>query len=201
MEAESKRGRGKVRDESLRQSILDAAAGVLLEDGYRRFTIEGVAARSGASKVTIYKWWRSKGVLALDAYVQTVTEALVFPVTDDARSDIELQLCALIERLTSTAAGRAIRELLGAAQEDAELKQELLIRYLRPRRELAALAFGRLLGWDPVTRRADLDLVTDQVYGAIYNRLLFGIEPLDGSVARQLLDFWVGPPIKKQEPS
>ena len=36
------------------------------------FTIERVAELAGASKMTIYKWWPSKGALALDGYFTTV---------------------------------------------------------------------------------------------------------------------------------
>ena len=43
------RGRGKPRDENLRETILLASSELLLEKGFRHFTIEGVAARSKAS--------------------------------------------------------------------------------------------------------------------------------------------------------
>jgi AcrR family transcriptional regulator len=186
-------GRGKPRDEGLRQAILKASAELLLEGGYRGFTIEGVAARAGASKVTIYKWWPSKGSLALDGYVEAVSEAIGFPVTDSPRRDVETQLAAVIHGLTSTPSGRAIVELIGAAQEDPELQRELTLRYIQPRRELAATAFARLLGWDAHKRRDELYAVTDQVYGAIYNRLLFGLLPLDAGFASQLVEFWISP--------
>lgn len=186
-------GRGKPRDENLRQAILKASAELLLESGYRGFTIEGVAARAGASKVTIYRWWPSKGSLALDGYVEAVSEAIAFPVTESPRRDVETQLAAVIHGLTSTRSGRAIVELIGAAQEDQELQKELTRRYIQPRRELAAVAFARLLGWDVESRRDELYAVTDQVYGAVYNRLLFGLVPLDADFARQLVEFWISP--------
>lgn len=169
---------------------MKAAADQLLEKGYKQFTIEGVAARAQASKVTIYKWWPSKGCLALDGFFLTITDSIAFPQTDSPRDDVERQLAAVIQRFTSTPAGRAIKELIGAAQEDPELKRELNARYIQPRRELAAVAFARLLGWDPVVDKVELHAVTDQVYGAIYNRLLFGLEPLDENFARQLVAFW-----------
>jgi len=190
-EGRSRRGRGKPRDENLRNTIVQAAAEVLLEKGYRRFTMEGVAARAQASKVTIYKWWSSKGTLALDGYVHCITDSIAFPQSESPRDDVVRQLTAVIEGLTSTPMGRAITELIGAAQEDPDLKRELSIRYIQPRRDLAAQAFARLLGGDPVDRREELHAVTDQVYGAIYQRLLFALAPLDGNFARQLVDFWV----------
>ena len=186
-----RRGRGKQRDEGLREIILKAAAELLLEKGYKRFTIEGVAAKAKASKVTIYKWWSSKGTLALDGYVHSITDSIAFPQTDSPRHDVERQLAALIVRLTTTPTGRAIMELIGAAQEDPELKRELSVRYIQPRREIAASAFARLLGWDPDISKESLAAVTDQVYGAIYNRLLFGLTPLDENFAHQLVEFWV----------
>jgi AcrR family transcriptional regulator len=184
-------GRGKPRDEKLRESILGASAELLLENGFKKFTIEGVAARAKASKVTIYKWWPSKGCLALDGFVHVITESITFARTRSPRKDVENQLAALIRMLTGTPAGRAIMELIGAAQEDPELKRELNVRYIQPRREIAGLAFARLLGWNPVEKKEALYAVTDQVYGAIYNRLLFGLTPLDEDFARRLVEFWV----------
>jgi AcrR family transcriptional regulator len=118
MEKSEKRGRGKVRDTALRDTILEAAASLLLEVGYRKFTMEGVAARSGASKVTLYKWSPTKGVLALAAFTQRITTRLEFPETDSPRDDVRRHLSNLITMLTTTSEGRALRELIGAAQED-----------------------------------------------------------------------------------
>ena len=43
------------------------------------FTFDKVASRSGASKMTLYKWWPSKGALALDGYFKRVEPVLAFP--------------------------------------------------------------------------------------------------------------------------
>lgn len=60
--------RGRRRDEAVRAAIIEAAGSLLMDVGFQDLTVEGVAARAGASKGTIYKWWPSKGALALDGY-------------------------------------------------------------------------------------------------------------------------------------
>jgi AcrR family transcriptional regulator len=195
VENSEKRGRGKVRDTALRDTILEAAASLLLEVGYRKFTMEGVAARSGASKVTLYKWSPTKGVLALAAFTQRITTKLEFPETASPLDDVKTQLRNLITMLTTTDEGRALRELIGAAQEDPLLKTQLTEVYVEPRRVLAAKNFARWLKLDPESDRATLYAVQDQIYGAVYNRLLFGLEPLTPAFADELVAFWDGRPL------
>jgi len=55
-----RRGRGRRPAAEVRKEILDAAAELLFAEGMGGFTIEKVANLSGASKMTIYKWWPPK---------------------------------------------------------------------------------------------------------------------------------------------
>ena len=64
---------GRPRSERARLAILEAAADLLVEGGLGAATIEAVAARAGVSKVTIYKWWPSRGAVAVDAYFHRYT--------------------------------------------------------------------------------------------------------------------------------
>ena len=78
-----RRGRGRRPAAEVRSEVLEAAAELLFAEGMAAFTIEKVANRSGASKMTIYKWWPSKGALALDGYFHKVEPQLAFPDTGD----------------------------------------------------------------------------------------------------------------------
>lgn len=55
--------RGRPRRESADLAILDAARALLRERGYRDFTVDVVAERTGIAKTTIYRRWPTKGAL------------------------------------------------------------------------------------------------------------------------------------------
>ena len=59
--------RGRPRSEKAKQAILTAASELLLEHGLHAMSMDDVAERAGVSKATIYRWWGSKELLALDA--------------------------------------------------------------------------------------------------------------------------------------
>src|SRR4029079_9411266 len=96
------------------------------------FTIDKVAARSGASKMTIYKWWPSKGALALDGYFHRVENQLEFPDTRDIEHELRAQLHAFRAVVRNSPAGSVIAELIGQAQSDPDLKTAFLQRYSAP---------------------------------------------------------------------
>src|SRR5256884_5529820 len=110
------------RNTRSQEAILKAAYQLCQEQGYGRLTIEAIAARAGVGKQTIYRWWPSKGALALDVFLQTLADAL-----DDAeepsgiREVFRARLRALVRQLRNRAVGPHIAALLGEAQVDPAL--------------------------------------------------------------------------------
>ncbi|MBA2740523.1 MAG: helix-turn-helix transcriptional regulator, partial [Actinobacteria bacterium] len=66
---EPARERGRRRSERSHEAIVHATQELLVERGHRELTIEGVAARAGVGKQTIYRWWGSRAELVLEAYL------------------------------------------------------------------------------------------------------------------------------------
>ncbi len=179
--------RGRRPTEQVRGEVLHAAGELLLSEGMGGFTIEKVAARSGASKMTIYKLWPSKGALALEGYFTRVEPTLRFPDTDDIESDLLAQLLAFVGLLRDSPAGRVIAELIGQAQLDAALKAAFLQHYSGPRRTLAVEAIDRARARGQVRDDLDAEAVVDQLWGACYHRWLLPNQPLTDQFAAELV--------------
>ncbi|MGW0580844.1 TetR/AcrR family transcriptional regulator [Streptomyces sp. NPDC002920] len=182
-----RRGRGRRPAGEVRADVLDAAGGLLLDRGMAAFTIEAVADRAGVSKTTIYKWWPSKGALALDGYFHAVESRLAFPDTGDLEADLTAQLRAFVRVLTGTPAGRVIAELIGQAQTDPELAAALLERYSGPRRELAVERLRRARELGELRADVDPEVLVDQLWGACYHRLLLPNLPVTEEFALSLV--------------
>lgn len=182
-------GRGRRRAADVRRAVLAAAGELLFEAGLAAVTFEKVARRSGASKVTLYKWWPSPGALALDAYFAATEQTLAFPDTGDIERDLLTQLQSFVGLLTERDGGPVIAELVGAAQTDPDLAAALSKSYVRPRRQLAVdrLAIARDQG--QIRPDVDLEVIVDQLWGACYHRLLLPVpdQPLTKAFAAALL--------------
>lgn len=134
--------------------------------------MEKVAKRSGVSRVTINRYWPSKGALALDSYLFQTDDQLAFHDTGDITRDLLSVISAWVGLLAEPAQHRAFTQLIGSAQSDAELAAAFDSHYFGPRRTeaIGMLALARERG----QLRADVDLptVVDMIWGACYHRLL-----------------------------
>ncbi|WP_052523861.1 TetR/AcrR family transcriptional regulator [Mycobacteroides abscessus] len=172
----------------MREEVLRAAGELLFTEGMGGFTIDKVAALSGASKMTIYKWWPSKGALALDGYFRKVEPDLNFPDSGEIERDLRIQMRAFLGIIRDTAAGAIVGELIGQAQVDPELKAAFLQRYSGPRRTLAVAALRRAQERGQLRANVDPEVMVDQLWGACYHRLLVPDQPLTEGFVDALLD-------------
>jgi len=181
-------GRGRRPAAEVRGEILEAAAELLFAEGMGGFTFEKVAKLSGASKMTIYKWWPSKGALALDGYFHKVAPELMFADTGDIEADLRTQLHRFERVIRDGPAGRVIAELIGQAQSDSEMKDGYLQRYSSPRRAMAVAAMEKAKERGQLRASLDPETVVDQLWGACYHRLLLPDQPLTHEFVDALVD-------------
>lgn len=179
--------RGRRRSERSHQAIIAATQELLVEVGYRELTIEGVAARAGVGKQTIYRWWPSRAALALEAYLAG-SDAVLQPRLDGrpAQEDVRELLDWLVAVLVEPIGGRVVAGLIADLQHDPDLAERFHRDVVPERRRamLEALAQGRQRG--EIRADADIELAIDALHGAVIYRLLLSGEPLDAGFTERL---------------
>ncbi|MFE3651936.1 TetR/AcrR family transcriptional regulator [Streptomyces sp. NPDC059101] len=122
------------RSERSRQAIFEAALALVGEVGYDKLTIEGIAARAGVGKQTIYRWWSSKAAVLLDAFGSVVDEydQVGLPDTGDLAADLKTVLRATADEFNDAAWQAPYRALAAAGANDEELSRTFVGRLMEP---------------------------------------------------------------------
>jgi AcrR family transcriptional regulator len=172
------RGNRHGRSEAAREAVLQAADDLVAEIGYAKVTIEGIAARAGVAKQTIYRWWRSKTDILVDAFTADSAQELTLPYTGAFRTDLRAHLDELVRFLEVSDSGAVFRALAGQAQHDPELATRLRAEVLPRLRARDRVPFDRAASRGELPADADVDLLVDQVVGPIHFRVLVTGEPV-----------------------
>ena len=80
--------RGRPRSTEADEAILEAAIDAFVEQGWNGLTIEGVAARAGVGKATIYRRYQSRMDLLFAAVRKLAQERDPVPDTGTLRGDL-----------------------------------------------------------------------------------------------------------------
>jgi AcrR family transcriptional regulator len=186
--ADTTRRPGRPRSERARQAILQAAADLLLDEGGARVSMDAVAERAGVSKTTIYRWWPSKEMLALDALLDWAAVGSAPRDTGSLRGDMLALIRPWVEEIGRRPFGRVIAGLLVQSHADPQIAQAYRSRFVRLRREPMRAALERAIARGETRPDLDLDVALDLIYGPLYHRLLHGHAPLTGRFAEDVVD-------------
>jgi AcrR family transcriptional regulator len=132
------------RSERSRRAIYDAALALVGEVGYPRTTIEGIAARAGVGKQTIYRWWPSKAEVLMEAFLdlgeraaQTAEqEPYAIPDTGDLAADLKAVLRATVDELKDPRFAAPSRALAAEGLVNEQLGREYVAKLLEPSLQL-----------------------------------------------------------------
>jgi AcrR family transcriptional regulator len=160
------------RSEQSAEAITRAAVELCLEVGYAKLSVEGIAARAGVGKQTIYRWWPSKGAVLLDALLSKMTLDAPFPDTGDIVVDLRTQMTGAIRTLMGPEVGPHYRALIGDAQHNPALAADLRDRLIGPLCVKAANRIRVAQQQGQIRAECDPDAVVSLLYGAFYHRML-----------------------------
>jgi AcrR family transcriptional regulator len=181
---------GRPRDPQVDAAIRRAALDLLVEEGFARMSMEGVATRAGVGKAAIYRRWDSKTELVIDAIHELVTPHVKdWPHTDDIRADLEVIFRMFLDKirgvegdLMKAVASELVRypELAALVRDQfVACRKEDLLERIR-----AAQASGQL-------PPGDAELLAEVGFAVIHHRALFTDGPLsDDLPARMVQQFF-----------
>jgi AcrR family transcriptional regulator len=178
--------RGRPRSEDSHEAVLDAVLAILDQEGYGAVTIEGVARHAGVGKQTIYRWWKSKAELVLDAYANHSASKLPMPDRGALRVNLETFFCRAFKRLNDIS-GPTMRGLMADAIYDPDFMAILRDVLIAKRRDALVTVLERGIARGELRADADLDVMTDMLLGAVWYRLLVQHDKLDARFAKQLV--------------
>jgi AcrR family transcriptional regulator len=180
--------RGRRRSERSHEAIIAATQELLVERSYAELTIEGIAARAGVGKQTIYRWWPSKAALVLEAYLAG-SDAVALPAeARSGREDIRALLGWLMAVLAQPIGGHVVAGLVADLHHDADLAEGFHRDVVPARRAAMLAALERARARGEIRADADLALAVDMLHGAVFYRLLLSGESLDPDFADRLAE-------------
>jgi AcrR family transcriptional regulator len=194
------RGPGRPRDARADEAIAAAVAELLAEVGYDALTIEGVAARAGVAKTTIYRRFAEppptaggppsddlKARLVAGALAVRARSTLNAPDTGSLRSDL-LEHLGAISRALSAPIGQAIGGLVVGARRMPELAGALRRGFVAARRAEVAELLQRADDRGELDPGLDRELAIDLLVSPLWYRALVWGEMLDAERLTALVD-------------
>ncbi|GAB3606530.1 TetR/AcrR family transcriptional regulator [Conyzicola nivalis] len=169
--------------------ILAAAAEALLQDGYDGLVVDEIARSVGVAKTTVYRRWPTKNhlVVSVVAGWQGVVDV---PNTGDEADDIANDLTTIAggmcHVLDPAPIRRLVAELAAARMRDDDLGSAV-DRLWSDRRAATAAVLERGIAGGALRRDLDPEVVTDELAGAVYYRVLITGGSLDDAYARALV--------------
>lgn len=178
---------GRPRSTKSRDAILAAALTIFHEGGYRSVTIDGIASMAGVGKQTIYRWWRSKAEVILEAFTRHTAGRIAVPDSGKVRSDLQAFLTQVFDNL-SRESGEIVRGLMSEALLDPKFAESMRAIFIDSRRSALREILLKGIARGELAPEVDIELTIDLIYGPMWYRLLIEHAPLNQGLARQIAE-------------
>ncbi|UCM90014.1 TetR/AcrR family transcriptional regulator [Streptomyces marincola] len=197
------------RRETSRRAILTATFELAGEVGYSGLSIEGIAARAGVGKQTIYRWWPSKGAVLLDALMLALQDETprdgaapqaapqdgaapqddaALPDTGDLRADLKTVLRATVAELNDPRFDGPLRALAVEMLNDPVLASRYAEHVEEPMRRMKTARLRSAQRAGELPQDADLGLAVELLWGTLRAAWLERHRPLTPAYADLIVD-------------
>jgi AcrR family transcriptional regulator len=173
------------RTQRTEAAILDATRALLAEGGVAGLTIEGVAARSGVAKTTIYRRWSDKDELALAVLIDSTESVSTPPDVGDTRKELLTFLATATRIITENGTVAGLTSEIATRPELARTYQERVVSIrLREIGEVVARGIER----GDLRPDTNVRVLHEMLVGPRFYRLLFSGAPLNRAHANEVVD-------------
>jgi len=174
----AKRPAGRPRSEVSRKAILNAAYSFLQSLPVSSISTVRIARKAGVSSATVYRWWRTKEELLLDAFLYKADHKLVLKREGAALERLK-EYVLQIGRAFAGRTGFIVVKLLAAIQDNPKLRKEFVKRILTPRDFEVRSVVKEAIEMRQLPRGMKVGAFLDSIVGPLLARLLFRHERID----------------------
>src|SRR6201998_2227037 len=164
------RARGRPRSEERRHAVLKAAMELMQEDDLRRASVDRIAARSGVSKATIYKWGPNRTAVAIHAFLHKMMTDAPVPNTGSAAEDFRLTLRGIMRFYTSPF-GAIYAQLVGESQFYPTERERIRTHQVNVRRAAVTKIWDRGVDRGELDPNLDPEVGLDLIFGRARYRM------------------------------
>jgi AcrR family transcriptional regulator len=178
---------GRPRSEVAHQAILAAAVALLREVGYDAVTMDGIAARAGVGKATVYRRWATKEELVVEA-ITSLVRAFPVPDTGTTEGDLMALMRRALGMYADPATGLLLSGLVAAMARRPPIAAAMREGFVATWRDAVRQVLARGVARGDFRRRLDTELALDLLFGPLFHRYLLTGTPLDERLARGVVD-------------
>jgi AcrR family transcriptional regulator len=183
---ESPAPRGRPRSEAAHQAILTAAIALTRELGYDAVTMDGIAARAGVGKATVYRRWSSKEALVAEAIEELVSR---LPVSDtgSTEGDLRAMLRDTLSLYEDPATLHLLTGLIAAMARSPLIASAVRGSMIASRRAANLTVLRRGIARGDLDPSLDVELALDLLDGPLLMRALLTGAPLHDQLTRDIV--------------
>lgn len=157
------------------------------EAGYDAVTMDGIAARAGVGKATVYRRWSSKETLVVEA-LGRMLRAIPAPDTGTTRGDLLALLRVARAMYADPATGMLLSGLVAAMARSAPIAEAMRAGFVAVWQDAMRAVLRRAEARGDVRAPVDVALATDLLSAPFFYRFLMTGAPLDEPLAESIVD-------------
>lgn len=180
------RAPGRPRSEEAHDAILTAAVALVREIGYDAVGMEGIAARAGVGKATVYRRWKDKETLVIEA-IGRIVGAIPVPDSGTIEGDLRGLMRVALGMYGDPASGALLSGLVAAMARSERIAHAVRTGFEATWRAAVHAVLARGVARGELRQGLDPDLATDLLSAPLFYRFLLTGAPVDEALAREVV--------------